>query len=74
MASSKQGSGIVCGGYSNLVNGVEVEARRIVEEKYAEEWNAANLIQRWRLQRKMEREIAELVADLMPDVSPEALF
>jgi hypothetical protein len=63
-------SGFVAGGFGNLLSGVESEARRIIEEKYADEWNASGLLHRWRLQRKMDREIAELVAETMPEVSP----
>lgn len=67
-------SGIVVNRYSNLVSGVEAEARRTVEAKYADEWNAAGLVRRWKLQRMMNVEIKELVADLMPEVSPNAIF
>ena len=67
-------SGIVVNGYSNLVFGVDSEARRTVEAKYAEEWNAAGLVRRWKLQRKMNAEIEELAAKLMPEVSPDAMF
>ena len=67
-------SGFVAGGMQNLVRGVEVDVRRIVEAKYADEWNSSGLLRRWRLQRKMNREIAALVTELMPNVSPEALF
>jgi len=76
--SKKSGSGIqpgiVAGGKANLVKGYESESRRIVEAKYAEQWNASGLLQRWWLQRKMEREIAELIAQSMPNVTHEALF
>jgi len=76
--SKKSGSsmpaGIVAGGYANLAKGYESESRRIVEAKYAEQWNASGLLQRWWLQRKMNREIAELVAETMPNVSQESLF
>lgn len=68
------GSGIVANGYSNLVSGVESEARRTVEAKYADEWNAASLVRRWKLQRMMNHEIEELAAKLMPKVSPDAMF
>ena len=67
-------SGFIVGGYANLVTGYESESRRIVEDKYAEEWNASGLLHRFFLQRKMDREIAVLVAESMPKVSQEALF
>ena len=67
-------SGIVAGGLSNLVSGIEAEARRIVEAKYADEWNSSGLVRRWTLQRVMDAEITALVAQQMPDVSPNALF
>lgn len=73
-ACSISNSGFVSGGYGNLMSGVESEARQIIEEKYADEWNASGLLHRWRLQRKMDREIAELVVEMMPEVSPKALF
>jgi hypothetical protein len=67
-------SSIVANGYSNLVSVVEAEARQIIEAKYAEEWNAASLLRRLKLQRMMNAEIKELAAKLMPNVSPDALF
>lgn len=67
-------SGIVADGYSNLVTGVESEARRTVEAKYVDEWNAAGLVRRWKLQLMMNAEIEELAAKLMPKVSPDAVF
>ena len=67
-------SGIVVNGYSNLVSGVKSEARRTIEAKYADEWNVAGLIRRWKLQRMMNAEIEELAAKLMPEVSPDAMF
>ncbi len=72
--NTEYGSRIVVNGYSNLVSGVEAEARRTVEAKYADQWNAAGLVRRWKLQRMMNVEIKELVADLMPEVSPDANF
>lgn len=73
---TKTGSpfGIVVNGYSNLVSGVDSEARRTVEAKYADEWNAAGFVRRWKLQRMMNVEIPELAAKLMPEVSPDAVF
>ena len=67
-------SRIVVNGYTNLVSGIETEARRTIEAKYADEWNAAGLVRRWKLQRIMNAEIEELAAKMMPDVSPEAMF
>ena len=49
-------------------------ARRIVEEKYADEWNASGIIRRWKLQRKMDAEVAAIVAESIPEVSPDAMF
>lgn len=71
---STRSSGIVSGGHGRLVRGVELEARHIVEEKYADEWNAAGWLRRRRLRREMDREISQLVAEMMPKVSGEALF
>ena len=73
-SGSNRQSGFVAGGYDNLVNGYETESRLIVEEKYAEEWNASGLLHRFFLQRKLDMEIAKLVAESMPKVSQEALF
>ncbi|TWU17803.1 hypothetical protein Pla52o_50180 [Novipirellula galeiformis] len=75
-ASSDTGreSGFVADGYDRLVSAVESDARLIIETKYADEWNANRLIRRWKLQRKMDAEIAVLVAEMMPGVSPDALF
>ena len=67
-------SGFVAGGYERVVAGVESEARRVVESKYADEWNASGIFKRWKLQRKMYAEIAALIAEKMPDVSAQALF
>lgn len=67
-------SGIVADGYERLVSGVESEARRVVEAKYANEWNSSGLIRRWHLQRKIDADVATLVAKMMPDVSPESMF
>jgi hypothetical protein len=67
-------SSIVVNGYSNLVSGVEAEAREIIEAKYADEWNSAGLLRRLKLQLMMNAEIKELAAKLMPNVSPDALF
>jgi hypothetical protein len=67
-------SSIVVNGYSNLVSGVDAEARQIIEAKYAEEWNSAGFLRRLKLQRVMNAEIKELAAKLMPKVSPDALF
>ena len=71
---SQTQSGFIVGGYANLVKGYDSEQRRIVEDKYAAEWNASGLLRRFFLQRKMNREIAKLVADEMSNVSQEALF
>ncbi|WP_146599009.1 hypothetical protein [Novipirellula aureliae] len=74
-SSSASGSpGIVEGGYRNLVSSVEEKARREVEARYADQWNAAGMAGRWKLKRKRNAELAELVANNMPDVSPDALF
>jgi len=73
-ASATCSPSIVAGGNRNLVTGVEDDARREVEARYADQWNAAGLAQRWKLKRQMNAEISELVAKNMPDVSPDALF
>ncbi|TWU03342.1 hypothetical protein [Neorhodopirellula pilleata] len=67
-------TGIVPNGYANLAAGVNAEARRIVEAKYADQWQAAGVIGRWKLQRVMDAEINELATKLMPDVSSKAVF
>ena len=67
-------SGFVADGYDHLVSHAEAEARRIVEERYADEWNRSGLIRRWGLQRKMKLEIDKLVAEMLPDVSDESCF
>lgn len=72
--SAGRSSSIVKNGYSNLVSGVESEARQTIEAKYADEWNSAGLIRRLKLQRIMNAEIEELAANLMPKVSPDAIF
>lgn len=65
---------IVENGYSNLISGVESKARQAIEAKYAEEWNSAGLIRRFKLKRMMNAEIKELVKQLTPKVSPDAIF
>jgi hypothetical protein len=67
-------SGFVVDGYERLVSSIECEARRNVEDKYADEWNASGIWLRWQLQRKMDAEVADIVAKSMPDVSPDAFF
>ena len=67
-------SAFVADGYDRLVDGVESEARRIVEAKYSAQWNSSGIFARWRLQRKMKAEIADLADKMMPDVSSEAQF
>ncbi len=67
-------SGFVADGHDRLIAAVESDVRFIVEAKYADDWNASGLMRRWKLQRKMDAEIAVLVAEMMPDVSPDALF
>lgn len=65
---------IVENGYSNLISGVESKARQAIEAKYAEEWNSAGLIRRFKLKRMMNAEFKELVKQLTPNVSPDAVF
>lgn len=72
--SDEASTGFVAGGFDRFVSGVESETRRIVEEKYADEWNTSGLIRRWQLQRRIDAEVAARVPELMPDVSPEAVF
>jgi hypothetical protein len=67
-------SGIVADGRERLITAVESDARRIVEKKYADQWNKSGTLARWRLQRLMDAEITALVSKTMPDVSPDALF
>lgn len=66
--------GIVADGYERLVDGVGAEARRIIEAKYADEWNSSGMLKRWKLKKRMDAEIATLAEELMPDVSKDALF
>ncbi|TWU31305.1 hypothetical protein Q31b_58860 [Novipirellula aureliae] len=73
-AAADSTSGFVADGYDRLVSAIESDARRNVEEKYADEWNGAGILRRWKLQRQMEAEIAVAVAENLPDVSPDALF
>ncbi|WP_153555725.1 hypothetical protein [Roseimaritima sediminicola] len=67
-------SGFVADGYERLENDARCRARRIVEAKYAEQWNASGILNRWKLQRQMDAEIAAIAHKMMPDVSPHALF
>lgn len=67
-------SGFVAGGYRNLVVGVESDARRKVEARYAKELKELGIVRRWKLRMKMKAETAEIVAKSMPDVSAEAIF
>jgi len=67
-------SSIAANGHSNLVNRVADEARREIEEKYADEWNASGRLRRWSLRKRIEREIAAVIAERTADVSPDALF
>lgn len=69
-----RGPGIVVNGHLNLVSGAEAEARRIVEAKYAAEWNSLGWIHRWKLQRVMDSEIKELVNASMDKISSHAVF
>lgn len=72
--ASGRESGIVVNGLSNLVAGVDAEARRTVEAKYADEWNSMGWARRWKLQRVMNSEIQELVDQSMARVSSQAVF
>ncbi len=74
MMKSQERSSIVSNGYCNLVKGFEEVARREIEEKYADEWDASGLFKRWRLQRLMDREVQAIVNKSMPKVSSEAIF
>ncbi|MDM4019599.1 hypothetical protein, partial [Roseiconus lacunae] len=67
-------SAFVADGYDRFISAVESEARKFVEAKYADEWNASGLIRRWKLQRRMDAEISAVVAETMRDVSPDAIF
>ncbi|XZE52102.1 hypothetical protein SH139x_003784 [Planctomycetaceae bacterium SH139] len=66
--------GIVVDGYERLVHGVEAEARRTIEAKYADELNSAGMLKRWKLKRRIDAEIATLVEELMSHVSKDGLF
>jgi len=68
------GPRIVANGHRNLAAGVREEARRVVEAKYAEQWNTSGLVRRWKLQRIMNAEINELVAERMPECSSKTMF
>jgi hypothetical protein len=71
---SNSDQGFVADGYDRAIAGVEVEIRPMVEQKYADEWNASGLIKRWLLLRRIEREIGELVAERAKHISPDSLF
>ncbi len=67
-------SGFIVDGYIRVIDGIDAEIRSEIEEMYADEWNAAGLIKRWMLSRKIEKEIAIRVAEKSKDFSPDALF
>ena len=67
-------SGIVADGNRRLAQGIEAEVRREVEAKYADEWNGSGLWNRWRLQKKIDKEVADILSRRLSNVSPESLF
>jgi hypothetical protein len=67
-------SGFVVDGYKRAIDGIVAEIRSEIEEKYADEWKASGLIKRWKLSRKIEKEITIRVAERSKHVSPDALF
>jgi hypothetical protein len=67
-------SGFVVDGYKRAIDGIESDIRPEIEEKYAAEWNAAGVIKRWILSRKIEKEIRYLAAKKASHISPDALF
>ena len=68
------GSSIVENGFERVWAAVSAEVRRDVEAKYAPEWNVSGLLKRWRLQRRIKREIAERVRERMNPISESSLF
>lgn len=64
----------VADGRERAVHGIEADVRPMVEQKYADEWNASGVIKRWFLLRRIKREIAELVAQRSASISPDSLF
>ena len=64
----------VADGYERALDGVEADVRPEIERKYADEWNAAGLVKRWFLLRRIEREISERVAERSQHISPTSLF
>ena len=67
-------SSIVENGFDRAWAAVEAEVRREVEARYALEWGTAGLMQRWRLRRRMKREIQERVRERMNPISAYSLF
>ena len=50
---------------------MEPEIRRRVEDEFAREWNAAGIVRRWFLRRKIDAEIARRLTERAP---PDALY
>lgn len=67
-------SGFVDNGFERLLDAIEAEVRPEIEQKYADEWNACNIFQRWFLLERIEREIADIVSERTAHVSPDSLF
>ena len=72
--STQRDSSFVADGYERALDGIEQEVRYHVEQEYAETWNSAGLLQRWRIHKEMEREIAKRVAKQSAHISPSSLF
>ena len=67
-------SGFVADGYTRLVCGIEAEVRSEVESQYADAWNSSRWLDRWRLKKQIDAEVAELTARRLADVSDKSLF
>ena len=73
-AKKENGAGFVVDGYKRALAAIEKEIRPVVERKYADEWTSARFIRRWRLRRKIEREIAVIVSKRSARISSDAIF
>jgi uncharacterized membrane protein len=64
-------SGYVADGCERARAAIEPQIRAAVERQYASRIATASIIQRWRLKRQMNRQIAERLAHIAP---PNALY
>lgn len=69
-----ESSGFVSDGFERAVSGMELEVRAEVEAKYADEWKASRLFNRWLLRQRMKREITACVIERSAHISDKALF